>query len=255
LHTPSFLENSTGKGIVIFIHGFMGSPRQFDKLAECVYRAGFSAASVLLPGHGSTAKEFSSGTMESWLNHVYAETERFLWHDKIYLVGHSMGGLLAINTAVKYGERVSGIFLIACPFKFRTFSKQTISVRLKQAFCNKRHPMKAAYLTSSSIQLRPSIIWRIVKPTSELKKLMQITKDKLHDIRVPVTAVYSAYDELVSVDSLEILKTGLTQTTFESLILSDSLHAYYPAHEQAAIEKQLVALCETGGVDYESGST
>lgn len=245
LHTPSFLENSTSKGIVIFIHGFMGSPRQFDKLAESIHRAGFSAAAVLLPGHGSTTKAFSSGTMESWLNHAYAEVERFLEYDKIYLVGHSMGGLIAINMAIKYGKRIAGIFLIACPFKFSTFSKQTLSVRLKQAFYSKNHPMKAAYLTSSSVPLRPNIIWHSTKPTSELKKLMRLTTDKLSDVHVPVTAIYSASDELISIDSLDILKAGLTQTTYQSLILSDSLHAYYPAHEQTVIEKQLITLCET----------
>jgi len=223
----------------------MGSPRQFDKLAESVHRTGFNTTAVLLPGHGGSPKEFSSGTMERWLEHVYAETGRFLGHDKIYLVGHSMGGLIAINTAVRYEGRVSGVFLIACPFKFRTFSAYSLSVRLKQVFYNKTNPMKAAYLTSSSVQLRPGIIRHSAKPALELKKLMKVTKDKLPDVRAPVTAVYSVSDELVSTDSLEILQTGLTKSNFKGLVLSDSLHAYYPLHEQTVIENQLAALCAT----------
>lgn len=241
MHTPSFIENSSGKGIIIFIHGFMGSPRQFDKLASCAYNAGFSTASVLLPGHGAATKEFSSSTMDDWLGHVYAETERFLGYEKIYLAGHSMGCLLAINSAVRYREHIAGLFLNACPLRLKIYSAQSFAVKFKQIFYSKSHPMKAAYLTGNSVKLHPNIIWRSSKPAKELKKLMQITENKLSDVRVPVTAVYSASDELVSVDSLDILKAGLVQTSIESLVLADSLHAYYPDYEQAMLEKCLLA--------------
>jgi len=241
-HTPSILENAPSKGVVIFIHGFMGSPRQLDNLAACAHRAGFSAVSVLLPGHGAGTKEFSSATMEDWLGHVYTETERFFGHDKIYLVGHSMGSLIAINTALRYSERISGLFLIACPLKLKIYSAHSLSVKFKQVFYSRNHPMKAAYLAGSSVKLHPNIIWRSAKPTAELKKLIRATEGKLSDVDVPVTAVYSASDELVSIDSLDILKTGLSKATFDSLVLSDSLHAYYLAHEQTMIEERLLGM-------------
>lgn len=241
VHKPLFLDNSADKGIVVFVHGFMGSPRQFDKMAENVHCQGYSVASILLPGHGATTKEFSSCTMESWLNHVYTEVERYSRsYDNIYLVGHSMGCLLAINTAIKYSERVRGVLLIACPFKLKGFSVHSLKVRIKQAFYRKSHPIKAAYLAGSSVPLSPSLIWHSAKPAAELKKLILITKDNLPDIHVPVTAIYSSADELVSIDSLDILRTGLKQTAIKYIALSDSLHAYYPEHEQAVIESTLL---------------
>jgi esterase/lipase len=39
-HTPFFLDSPTGNAIVVFIHGFMGSPRQFDSLALSVKQKG-----------------------------------------------------------------------------------------------------------------------------------------------------------------------------------------------------------------------
>ena len=241
MHQPTFSESPAAKGIVIFIHGFMGSPRQFNKLAANVYNHGYSVASLLLPGHGSGIKEFANATAESWLNHVYAEVERFAQHyDKIYLVGHSMGSLLAINAAIRYPQ-VKGLFLIACPLKVKVISKQALLVRLKQVFYPKNHPLKAAYLNASSIPLHPGLLYHSIKPSQQLKKLIAATKDILNNVAIPVTAIYLAADEIVSLDSLEILQAGLKNTPVKSLILSESLHAYYPVAEQAIIEEALLA--------------
>jgi len=77
----------------------------------------------------------------------------------------------------------------------------------------------------------------------ELKKLMLSTKSNLSDIHVPVTAIYSTRDEVVSIESLATLKAGLTQTTVEEIVLTESLHAYYPEYEQGIIEHALLRLC------------
>ena len=246
MHTPLFLENSAGKGLVVFVHGFMGSPRQFDYLAESVHRQGYSAASLLLPGHGAAARDFASGTMELWQSHVNAEVGGLARdHGNIWLVGHSMGGLLSINAAVTHSEHVRGLFLIACPFKLTTFSANVVQARAKQIFHRKTHPMKAAYLGALSVKQSPSLLWRIVRPALELKKLILAAQDNLSDIRVPVTAVYSRADEIVCMGSLDILKSGLDNTELQQIILSDSLHAYYPERERALIESALLTQIAT----------
>ena len=242
-HTPTFLENPDSKSLAVFIHGFMGSPRQFDYLAEAAHAYGCSAASLLLPGHGGTVKEFSKSTMENWQNHVDSEVGR-LSHDfdDVLLVGHSMGGLLAINTAAKYTGNVRGLLLIACPFKLSIFSGYSIKVLLKQAFSRKSRPIKAAYIAGSSVSPSPSLIWRVSKPTAELKKLISAAKENLSEVRAPVTAIYSTADETVSIESLETLQTRLDRELLKQIILSDSLHAYFPEHEQEIIKNALVQI-------------
>ena len=241
MHEPFFYESGEDKDLVIFIHGFMGSPRQFSSLAQSVHSCGFAVASLLLPGHGGAMRDFSSATMGQWLEHVISEVGRLSGrYERIYLVGHSMGCLLAINAAVAYPTKVRGLLLIACPFRPRITSLCSLT---RQMLCRKSHPIKAAYLESSSIPVRPDIALHSIKPTLELRRLMRITKDELSDVRVPVTAIYSARDEVVTISSLDVLKKGLIHTTTRSIVLTESRHAYYPEYEQGIIERALRDLC------------
>ena len=247
LHAPFLLSASADqcKGLVVFIHGFLGGPGQFDEYAKVVHKQGFSAAALLLPGHGGSAKDFGKGTFELWQGFIDSEIERFSKvHADIWLVGHSMGGLLAINAAVRYSGFVRGVFMIACPFRLVIFSFQALKVRFIQVFGNKKCPIKTTYLDRAGVPISPGLILNTAKPAAELKnKLMPVAKDNLANIRVPVVAVYSTSDELTSIHSLDILKSGLPGAQgahFEQIVLTDSLHGYYPEHERTIIEKALL---------------
>lgn len=243
LHAPKFCANPVSNGIVIFIHGFMGSPRQFDRLLEAVHSEGYSAASLLLPGHGGSSKDFVSSTFIHWQSHVNHEVERFIRDYKnIWLVGHSMGGLLAINAAIRYSSHIRGLFTIATPFKLVTFSIRATKVLMNLLFSRKSSPMKTAYFAGCGVNPSSSLFWHALRPVGELKKLTNFTKDNLPNVRAPVTAVFSASDELTSIGSLDVLMTGLTGTVFDQVLLSDSLHVYYPEHEFARIEQALVSM-------------
>ena len=155
-HAPLFLEGTADNGIVVFIHGFMGSPRHFDKLAAAAHKQGLSIAALLLPAHGGTAKDFGSGSHELWQDYIDSEVGRFAReYTNIWLVGHSMGGLLAINAAVKHNDRIYGLFLIATPMKIGVFSVTAIKIRLKQLFSHERKQIIATYSSVCSVSHRP----------------------------------------------------------------------------------------------------
>jgi carboxylesterase len=241
MHEARLMKNTSNAGIVVFVHGFLGSPRQFDRLAEAAYSKGYSTLSLLLPGHGSSLKIFSNTTMESWTNHVNTEIGRLSsTYDRIIIVGHSLGGLLAINASKEYSKFVQGLFLIYCPFRLGYLNLNTIKVKFIQVFFRKSNPIKAAYLASCSVQLSPSLIWRFIKPTLELRTLISITIGNLHSIHIPLTAIYSSSDEVVSPHSLAVLKSGASNISVKSILLTNSLHAYFTKPEQAIIEHALL---------------
>jgi len=240
-HAPRFLENKDSSEIVVFIHGFMGSPRQFDRIAELTHKGGYNAQIILLPGHGGTLKEFSSSTYRMWRSHLYSELDRLSEsYDKIWLVGHSMGGLLALCAGRYPSRKISGIFLISTPMELTFLSKEDIKIRLAQVFLDEDHYVNKEYIGKSSIPRTHSMPFHALAPMVEVRKLMSVTRALLPKVRIPVEAVYSVSDELVSIRSLKILKSGLVHAPLKYTVLVDSLHAYFTDEEKELIDKALL---------------
>jgi carboxylesterase len=101
-----------GQAGVLVLHGFGGSPRSLQELAERLVGAGYAVALPLLAGHGCTPEEMERSRRTDWL----ADAEgAFAWlaeqADQIFVVGLSMGGTLALGVVERHPE-VSGLVLI-----------------------------------------------------------------------------------------------------------------------------------------------
>jgi len=240
-HEPRFEQGSVDGEIVLFIHGFMGTPRQFDNLVDAVRLQGYSCASLLLPGHGGSVKEFSKTKYTSWQEHVDSEVKRLSeTYSKIWIVGHSMGGLLALNASIKFPEHICGIFPIACPLKIVYVSAHAFRINFKKFFRKKSNPIRVAYIKFSSIPRNFSLLWYIHKPDFEFLKLQSKTRKILPQIKSPIVAVFSIKDEVTSIKSLDVMRSELKNCDFKAVMLQESLHAHYPKHEQATVERALL---------------
>ncbi len=102
---------TTGRAMLM-VHGFIGSPNNFNDLPEQVAEAGWHVRVMLLPGHGTSPVEFETTTAaqleRAVENELTALQERFA---TVVLLGHSMGGALA--TLVASRRRVDGLILVS----------------------------------------------------------------------------------------------------------------------------------------------
>lgn len=103
-----------GTSGVLLIHGFTGLPAGMLLLGEVLNRAGFSVLAPRLAGHGTCESDLMRTTKDDWFNSVLDGFYilRGLC-DKIYVVGHSMGGLLTLKLATEY--KISKIVTLAAP--------------------------------------------------------------------------------------------------------------------------------------------
>ena len=109
-----FFMNSGGSSGVLLIHGFTGLPAELFLLGEYLNRAGFTVLCPRLAGHGVDEKNLMRTTREDWFNSVLdglAILRGFC--DKIYVVGHSMGGLLTLKLAAE--RELAKIVTLAAP--------------------------------------------------------------------------------------------------------------------------------------------
>ena len=186
---------------VLMIHGIVGTPHHFDNLFPLIPE-NWSVVNLLLAGHGHGAAEFGAASMDQWKAQVSRELDELLaGHEKVMIVGHSMGTLFAIQSAIDCPERVVGLFLQAVPLRPYVHPKMTLaSARLLFDVGVEEDPLAQALERDSSVdvdwRLWEYIGWpvRFVELLAECERIRR----ELPRLRVPTVAIQSLQDELVS---------------------------------------------------------
>ena len=95
---------------VVFVHGF-GGDLQGWMFTQPALAESRRAIALDLPGHGGSVKEVGAGDAET-LAAAVADAIGALGIERAHLVGHSMGGAIAAEVALRYPDRVRGLVLI-----------------------------------------------------------------------------------------------------------------------------------------------
>lgn len=99
-----------GRPAILFLHGFMGSSRDWENATAALGERFFCVAPDL-PGHGaSVGLPPESYTFESVARAVLGVLDE-LGIERATLVGYSMGGRLALYLALYHPERCAGLLL------------------------------------------------------------------------------------------------------------------------------------------------
>ena len=106
-----YLAQGEGPGTpVVLLHGFGGDLNNWlfnsEKLAE-----GRTAYALDLPGHGESAKDVGRGDLDSFAETLGGFLDA-VGVERAHLVGHSMGGAVALAYAIAHPERVASLTLI-----------------------------------------------------------------------------------------------------------------------------------------------
>jgi carboxylesterase len=97
---------------VLTLHGFTGNPSSMRGVAEAFAAAGYHVELPRLPGHGTTIDEMLTTTWADWSGEAEAAFQRLAARtDRIVIAGLSMGGSLALWTALRHHD-VLGLVLV-----------------------------------------------------------------------------------------------------------------------------------------------
>ena len=107
----NYLDIGEGDVPVLFVHGFGADLNQWMFLQPALAETG-RAISFDLPGHGASAKELD-GTDEASFAAIVDRFLAALGIKRVHLVGHSLGGGVAMTFASWQEERVASLTLIA----------------------------------------------------------------------------------------------------------------------------------------------
>ena len=108
-HQPFTLH--AGRGAMLLVHGFPGTPAELRPLADSLHAAGWTVDAVLLPGFGSDFPTLQQRRYTDWINAVETRLDHLRQTQQpVLLVGFSMGAAVSLNVAQR--TAVDGLVLI-----------------------------------------------------------------------------------------------------------------------------------------------
>jgi sigma-B regulation protein RsbQ len=105
--TIAYEIQGDGEPALVFIH-CLSCNRSFWREQLGVFAADHTVVALDLPGHGASGRERASWTLAAYADDVSRLVEE-LDLDRVVLVGHSMGGPVALLAAARLKERVAGV--------------------------------------------------------------------------------------------------------------------------------------------------
>ena len=111
-----FSLNPAGTPVLLLIHGFADGPAVFAQLAPPLADAGFAVRALHLSGSGVPPAEMKGLTLATWradIDREISALQAAAPGRPVWLVGHSLGGALAFDAALRPTNQVAGLVLLA----------------------------------------------------------------------------------------------------------------------------------------------
>lgn len=174
------------KKAIMIIHGFTGNLYDNEFLMNTLeLDNSFDVYAWTLPGHNRN--RFSDAKVEDWKN--FAD-DKIKWlidngYHTIYVVGHSMGGILAAYVAGKYKEIKKVVFVNAA-FDYVNFKQNKDDLKTKDV-------SKYSHLWQKMLRTSPLIF-------NEFRHLVKESKEFLPDVHTEALIIRSLRDEIIPYD-------------------------------------------------------
>lgn len=221
---------------VLIIHGFAGGTYDEEKLANFLERhAKLDVYSFTLPGHEK--RTFKTVKYQEWIKESEDMLNRLMnyGYKDIYLIGHSMGGVIATYLASKY-KRVKKLVLAAPAFNYLVANDESNAIeKMKKGMDAIKNNDKDEILTRFLKLPLTSI--------NEFVKLVKKYKKSYLEVKIPVLIVQGDMDTLVPLESSLNIYEELLSKKKKIVILKNITHDIFREDSEKAfveIEKFLL---------------
>ena len=197
---PFYLKGSD-TGVMLIHGGGGGTTADMQELGQFLHKeTGYTILAPLLPGYGTTKEDLAETTYEDWINSVkqnFLELKSEV--KKLFVVGHSMGGVLVLFLGSEFPTDIAGIVSISAPTKLKGFLIKLVPFfRLFVKYWKVINVEAFKKLTNGIWVGYEQIPLKIV---SDFHKLMTLSNIHLNCIMAPILIIQGHQDEFVPAQS------------------------------------------------------
>lgn len=236
-------ELGDGEERVLLFHGFSGSPYELLPLGEGLSQQGFRCTAPLLPGHGIDTETLSRFTAADWFAAGHDAIDRLTADGRrIFLVGFSAGGCLAIRLAAERSREVAALGLLAPALRlsgsarlYRGLFRHRLASRLVPQVDKGRMDVSDAEVAKAAPYLP-------VLPTSAARALDGIIRggrEALRQVHAPTVVLYGGRDAVVPRSAAEEAAKRIGSGPARLAIFPHSAHQLALDVEREAVAHEL----------------
>ena len=217
----------TNTGCLI-IHGFAGNRQELSTLSTFLEEKGFIVSTPLLAGHEGTRRDLSRARYSDWIESAKLELVKLAKKcDKVYVIGHSMGGLIAVNLYKEF--QYDGLVFINTPIYY--WSTRRI---IKNVYHDYRTFIRKYFVSSTNKAYRALIQFLL---------LLNKTKPLFKQIMTPTLIIQTLDDDVVNPKSADFI---LNELSGEKMAKKYPVggHVVFESATTTEIYKEILCLCQ-----------
>ncbi len=209
---------------VLIIHGFRANLDLVRCLEPPIKSLGLPIRMPLLRGHGAASPAALDGvTWQDWVSDAETALQELLTEvEHVIIVGHSMGGLVALWLAIKYENRIDSVVVSAAAIQLT--SQFAPGQRLHWlapllARLVKRWTLPAIYADPVLAEGDTKYPWVPTAAIAEVFKFSQVMRPRLSEVTVPILIMQSRRDTTVAPESAEVIYQTISTPSEQKRIL------------------------------------
>lgn len=213
---------------VLIIHGFAGGTYDQERLANYLERhAKLDVYSFTLPGHEK--RTFKTAKYQEWIKASEEMIDSLIkdGYRSIYLIGHSMGGVIATYLSSKYPQ-VKKLVLAAPAFNYLVVEGESSTMDKFKSGIN-------MVINNDRDEVFTRFLKLPITSFSEFTKLVDKYKDSYKDVNVPTLILQGDKDTLVPIKSSMELYENLPVKEKNLVILNGYTHDIFREKDNEAL--------------------
>ncbi len=238
-------DRARGAAGVVLIHGFNGTPDDMAELGAWLSRRGYGVRSVCLPGHAGRLSEMAAATWNDWHAAARDATRTALAHyDRVIVVGHSLGGALALAVAADE-PAIAGVASICPPCQLRRGLLEAVALlrRFVPYVPAVRYDVNRTWAERWQLHRTHAYDWVPLATVQSLFGGLAELRERLPAVRCPALVMCARHDHVVPMEDGVEAYLQLGSARKELVVLSRSFHLVLADCQRELVMERVFGFC------------